>query len=194
MQVNEEDLRVRRTKKLLTEALLGLMQERAFEKISVNDLCDRAMVRRATFYNHFDDKNDLFNYALDEIEEEMLLSTIEKGNFSTSKEMYVSIITRVFDFIEVNRNRFKLIINNNSDRLIMLIATTMRRSVRYFISKNHYSQDYIVPLDIIIDFYMGGLAFIVLDWLQNNEYKKEELIKFFDMMMDEDKFLKNKYN
>jgi len=66
--------------------------------------------------------------------------------------------------------------------------------VRYFISKNHYSQDYIVPLDIIIDFYMGGLAFIVLDWLQNNEYKKEELIKFFDMMMDEDKFLKNKYN
>ncbi|MCI8556096.1 MAG: TetR/AcrR family transcriptional regulator [Clostridia bacterium] len=194
MQVNEEDLRVRRTKKLLTEALLGLMQERAFEKISVNDLCDRAMVHRATFYNHFDDKNDLFNYALDEIEEEMLLSTIEKGNFSTSKEMYVSIITRVFDFIEVNRNRFKLIINNNSDRLIMLIATTMRRSVRYFISKNHYSQDYIVPLDIIIDFYMGGLAFIVLDWLQNNEYKKEELIKFFDMMMDEDKFLKNKYN
>ena len=185
MQVNEEDLRVRRTKKLLTEALLGLMQERAFEKISVNDLCDRAMVHRATFYNHFDDKNDLFNYALDEIEEEMLLSTIE---------MYVSIITRVFDFIEVNRNRFKLIINNNSDRLIMLIATTMRRSVRYFISKNHYSQDYIVPLDIIIDFYMGGLAFIVLDWLQNNEYKKEELIKFFDMMMDEDKFLKNKYN
>lgn len=194
MQVNEEDLRVRRTKKLLTEALLGLMQERAFEKISVNDLCDRAMVHRATFYNHFDDKNDLFNYALDEIEEEMLLSTIEKGNFSTSKEMYVSIITRVFDFIEANRKRFKLIINNNSDRLIMLIATTMRRSVRYFISKNHYSQDYIVPLDIIIDFYMGGLAFIVLDWLQNNEYKKEELIKFFDMMMDEDKFLKNKYN
>lgn len=194
MQVNEEDLRVRRTKKLLTEALLGLMQERAFEKISVNDLCERAMVHRATFYNHFDDKYDLFNYALDEIEEEMLLSTIEKGNFSTSKEMYVSIITRVFDFIEANRKRFKLIISNNSDRLIMLIATTMRRSVRYFISKNHYSQDYIVPLDIIIDFYMGGLAFIVLDWLQNNEYKKEELIKFFDMMMDEDKFLKNKNN
>lgn len=194
MQVNEEDLRVRRTKKLLTEALLGLMQERAFEKISVNDLCERAMVHRATFYNHFDDKYDLFNYALDEIEEEMLLSTIEKGNFSTSKEMYVSIITRVFDFIEANRKRFKLIISNNSDRLIMLIATTMRRSVRYFISKNHYSQDYIVPLDIIIDFYMGGLAFIVLDWLQNNEYKTEELIKFFDMMMDEDKFLKNKNN
>ena len=194
MQDNEEDLRVRRTKKLLIEALMDLMQERAFEKISVNDLCERAMVHRATFYNHFGDKNDLFNYALDEIEEEMLLSTIEKGNFSTSKEMYLSIITRVFDFIEANRKRFKLIINNNSDRLIMLIATTMRRSVRYFISKNHYSQDYIVPLVIIIDFYMGCLAFIVLDWLQNNEYKKEELIKFFDMMMDEDKFLKNKYN
>lgn len=76
----EGDLRIRRTKKLLLDSLMQLLQEHAFEKIGVNDICERAMVHRATFYNHFDDKYDLFNYALSQLEDEMYLSTIEKGS------------------------------------------------------------------------------------------------------------------
>ena len=58
----KEDLRVVRTKKLLTDSLKNLLQEKSFDKITVNDICERAMVHRATFYNHFNDKTDLVNY------------------------------------------------------------------------------------------------------------------------------------
>ncbi len=53
------DLRVRRTHKLLWDALMALMIERDFESITVTDICDRAMVHRTTFYKHFEDKYDL---------------------------------------------------------------------------------------------------------------------------------------
>ncbi len=190
--VIEEDLRVRRTKKLLIEALMSLLQEMAFEKISVNDICERAMVHRATFYNHFSDKADLFNYALDELEEEMFESTIENGNFNSAKEMYLCLIVKVFDFIEENRKKFNLILKNNSEKIVLLIATTMKRSLRYLISKNKYTQEdeYAVPLNIIIDFFMGGITFIVLDWIQHDAYKKEELIKLFEIFIDEQLFKK----
>lgn len=53
------DLRVQRTRKLLWEALLGLLAEKPFEQIQVDELCRRAMVHRTTFYKHYRDKRDL---------------------------------------------------------------------------------------------------------------------------------------
>jgi Transcriptional regulator len=38
------------------------MSKKRLEDITVNEICDAALVRRATFYNHFSDKYDLFNY------------------------------------------------------------------------------------------------------------------------------------
>ena len=58
------DLRVRRTHKLLWEALMAEMSERAFEAITVSDICKRAMVHRTTFYKHYDDKYDLLQQGI----------------------------------------------------------------------------------------------------------------------------------
>ena len=50
MQENQkkEDLRIRRTKKLLSNALFELIKKKPFDKVSVCDICDAAMVHRAT--------------------------------------------------------------------------------------------------------------------------------------------------
>ena len=61
------DRRVRRTRKLLRDALLALMAERGYESITVQDILDRANVGRSTFYTHFYDKEDLLLSGLEEI-------------------------------------------------------------------------------------------------------------------------------
>jgi len=50
------DPRVKRTRKLLLDAFLSLMAEKAFDDITVQDIAARATVNRATFYAHFVDK------------------------------------------------------------------------------------------------------------------------------------------
>lgn len=70
-RIEKEDLRVIRTRKLLCTSLMDLMQTTSFDKLSVNDICEKAMVHRATFYNHFNDKTNLLNYAIDELREEL---------------------------------------------------------------------------------------------------------------------------
>ena len=59
MTQKRDDLRVRRTEKLLQEALIDLVAERGFEAISVGDIAERAMINRSTFYRHYQDKYDL---------------------------------------------------------------------------------------------------------------------------------------
>ncbi len=50
------DLRIQKTYAALTGAFIDLLQIKSFEQITVKELCDNAIVRTATFYNHFADK------------------------------------------------------------------------------------------------------------------------------------------
>ncbi len=61
------DLRVIRTKKLLWEALVGLIEERDFSTITISDITARAMTNRATFYHHYEDKEDLLRRGTAEV-------------------------------------------------------------------------------------------------------------------------------
>ncbi len=54
------DLRIVKTRKALFDTFLEFLQQEGFDSITVNALCEKAMVRRATFYKHFADKYDFF--------------------------------------------------------------------------------------------------------------------------------------
>jgi AcrR family transcriptional regulator len=54
------DARIRRTREILGDALVKLIQEKPFDSITVQQVLDRAGVSRSTFYTHYSDKNDLF--------------------------------------------------------------------------------------------------------------------------------------
>ncbi len=57
--VETVDPRIRRTRALLSEALGTLLEQRPFGEISIQDIADRATVNRATFYDHYPDKEAL---------------------------------------------------------------------------------------------------------------------------------------
>jgi AcrR family transcriptional regulator len=50
------DPRIRRTRKLLQDALKRLLEEKEFDKISIQDITEAATLNRATFYAHYPDK------------------------------------------------------------------------------------------------------------------------------------------
>src|SRR5947209_9279546 len=64
-----EDLRVRRTRKLLTQALIEGTVEKGFAALTVRDITERAMVNCSTFYHHYLDKYDLLEQHLNAIYE-----------------------------------------------------------------------------------------------------------------------------
>jgi AcrR family transcriptional regulator len=69
MQKSEEaeDLRVRRTRKLIQQAFIELTVEKGFAALTVRDITERAMVNRSTFYRHYLDKYDLLEQYMVEM-------------------------------------------------------------------------------------------------------------------------------
>jgi AcrR family transcriptional regulator len=66
-----QDLRIVRTRKMLREAMIALAIQKGFANLTINDIVELAMVNRATFYRHYQDKYDLVESYLDELYTEL---------------------------------------------------------------------------------------------------------------------------
>src|SRR6266849_6218417 len=74
-----KNLRLRRTQKLLREALIELIEERGFEALTIGELTSRAMVSRAAFYRTYQDKYDLVEQIFEEAMSALLNAVGELG-------------------------------------------------------------------------------------------------------------------
>ncbi|WP_228010272.1 TetR/AcrR family transcriptional regulator [Nonomuraea phyllanthi] len=58
---------MRRTRRMIQEALVALILEKGYDAVSVTDIIDRADVGRSTFYAHFSSKQEVLLSNVDEL-------------------------------------------------------------------------------------------------------------------------------
>ena len=191
----KEDLRIQKTRKVLSIALFELLEELPLEKISVIDICNKAMVHRATFYAHFEDKYHLLTYVIDEIKEELFSKTIQLENVTSIKQIYLNLLKTTMDYIEKNKKRFLVMVNNNKTESIYgIVLNAAKRGILYFIDSINIKKDLLIPIDIFIDFFSGGIANIALNFIKSTKpYSMEDLIKYLDTIFDEKMIKLKKY-
>ncbi|MBQ8081283.1 MAG: TetR family transcriptional regulator C-terminal domain-containing protein [Clostridia bacterium] len=111
-----EDRRVRRTKKLLTQALTQLLQQKAVKDITVKELTDLADMNRGTFYLYYRDVFDM----LEQIENE-LFETFDNIVLSHDKESVIGqskpMMLDLFSFIEDNQEMCRVLLGPNGDMM-----------------------------------------------------------------------------
>lgn len=79
-----EDLRVKRTIESIKKSFEELICEKDYEKITVKELCDRAMINKKTFYNYYPTIDDL----LAEMQRQLSAGYIEKvKNYNLPEEL-----------------------------------------------------------------------------------------------------------
>src|SRR5918912_2871676 len=94
MSQQGKNLRLRRTQKLLREALVELVDERGFDAITIGELTSRAMVSRAAFYRNYQDKYDLVEQIFEEA-----MSTLFEAIGEFGQEHPADVWVRFFDHI-----------------------------------------------------------------------------------------------
>ena len=110
----KEDRRVRRTKKLLTQALTQLLQEKQINEITVKELTDLADMNRGTFYLYYKDMFDM----LEKIEDgmfEALDAIISLHEHDDVSQQTKPILLDLFDFIEENQEMCRVLLSPHGD-------------------------------------------------------------------------------
>lgn len=79
MQEKPLDRRIQKTRSYLFDALMSLIVEKGYEKVTIQDIIDRANVGRSTFYAHFENKEQLL-FSGNEAFEKMLENDLTSGD------------------------------------------------------------------------------------------------------------------
>lgn len=96
------NLRVRRTQKLLRDALIELIEERNFEALTIGELTERAMVSRAAFYRNYQDKYDLVEQIFEEAMSDLLNAVGELGREHPA-EVWVKFFEHIAEYDRLYR-------------------------------------------------------------------------------------------
>ena len=166
MGAGENDRRVQRTRALLRAALLSLIEEKGFEALTVQEIIDRANVGRATFYAHFDSKEDLLVSGLDGLR--LALKDLQKQARSRggSDERLFSFSHEIFAHIAEYRKVYRSMVGKPSGALVQqLLQKIVIELVRDDIMANAGGrEEKSVPTEAIVQFVTGGLFGLAMMW------------------------------
>ena len=169
-----------RTKKFLTKSLMDLIIEKDFEDISVTDICEKALITRATFYKYFEDKYNLAQYLLYELEEQIFEKGLQNFSYNSPKELYLKLTELCYDYINCHQhNFFKFIKHSYGNRLRLMILSTINDYIENITKKEQHNFNFKIPVEIVSKFTTGGFAYLMLYMIENNTtFTKEEILKW----------------
>lgn len=180
---NKTDLRIIKTEQALIQALLKLMESKTFDEITVNELCDSAMIRRATFYIHYQDKYDFFAHAVRYVLSLFAISGKKTDESENILDSYVNSVIKILDFTYEKKEIIHSIVRSNMFPILMTISTEeLTKSIRPLIERDISSGILKADnADIITSAFTGAFMGVLNLWINCPEkVTKEEIVDTVD--------------
>ena len=181
------DLRIQKTHTALINAFLQLLQTKRFENITINELCELAMVRRATFYKHFADKYEFFTFFVQWIQREFRNRIVSQEQDGNGVSPYINIIRFALDFLDENEtlvhsvmesNAFPLLLDLISEQIILDVKERLR-------TDQNNGKELLLSPELMAFSYTGALLNILRWWIGHKEQmSKEEIVAQIQKVFD----------
>ena len=173
MMKRKEDARVLKTKEKLFTSFTELLGEKTFEEITINEICLRADIRRATFYKHFTDKYDFLAGLTRRLREsfEAKFHAENKVIDVYRSEYYLEYLRAVVDFLDKNEEIVKLILD--SDLTSSLVSVIVEEN--YVRTKEKLDEDIkkgltlVASADTVAIYLAGGISNAIIKWLKTGK-------------------------
>ncbi len=156
-----------RSRKLIRQAFVELLQEKQLEKITVTDIITRADINRGTFYAHYQDTRAVIEQIENEIIEKMLefLAEFRYKNFFQNP---LSLLLKISRYLEDDLEFYRVLINSRgAEQFLLKLKDTFVR---------HMEMDTDIPDEvkqsptflIRIHFFAGGLVNLYQVWFRGD--------------------------
>ncbi len=166
--MNQADRRVRRTQKLLGDALIALALEKEFDEITIQEITDRADIGYRTFYRHYSDKDELLKDVLStvmiEMRELMGPPPIEFFIDPNVQSADLPGAAILFRHVQDNSDLYRVLLF--SDRT--LVQPLKDFAIQEFMATFGVLPEPNIPYDIMVNHMVSALISILRWWLENN--------------------------
>ncbi len=158
-----EDIRITKSKRDLCNALVELMKNTPFKKITVGDICSTAMINKMTFYKHYADKYELLNDVFLNIKQSIIVSAEAAIPTQNVDDTALDLTFRVLDAV-INEclNQKQLLMDISHDEMVLtMISTTIEKSIYELLSSINIHHTFKYRLDILTSAVTGATTFLI---------------------------------
>jgi AcrR family transcriptional regulator len=174
MPEKELDKRVERSRRLLIDALLELMKDRPYSKISVAHIAEQSGVARPTFYLHFHSKDDLLIAYIDEMFERFYE---EIDQYITQRKDADPVIASImFRQWSDNAEFAHLLVQKDIESLMLnQFKNYIERVVERFMTA-HSIKNQAGLLPYVVDFLAGASFMVITRWVREGMVETPEVM------------------
>lgn len=152
------DRRVKRTNKLLSDALIALSQRDGYDAVTIRDITDYADISYSTFFRHFPDKDSLFISVFRGCVEE--LRSLLEGRATTTEGGTV-----LFQHVAHNQPLYRVLLGGlNSSAIVQAVQAVMVAQVLHDIT---FTAEGVIPKEIAANHMAASALALVKWWLDN---------------------------
>lgn len=170
------DLRIKRTQNAIKESFFYLIKEIGFEKISVKNLTENAMISRNTFYLHYSDKYDLLKKICDEMIRNLFFRVgkqvrrIQKREKVLTFEDIAFIMSIGLKAINEEREKYKILFSSSScDILTERLSVVITRFLDLFTQAFGRIDE--LSIQYIVNGLIGIIKYYVMNDVENIDEK-----------------------
>jgi AcrR family transcriptional regulator len=181
--MQKNDRRIQRTRKLLQDTLIGLMQERGYDTITVQEIVDEANLGRTTFYLHYNNKDELFlschESILGEFEGALWAHPLSRDELLAPQPP--SGLFAVFEHLKAAWGQLEPIFQSRDGELILRhIRDGSVREVETNLRTIFADVESAIPLEVLAAYLVGAKFALFQWWLEKRRpYTTEQLAHAF---------------
>ncbi|WP_318503100.1 TetR/AcrR family transcriptional regulator [Bacillus sp. T3] len=169
-----------RTRRQIIQSFIHVLQTKRFSSITVQDICEDALIHRTSFYRYYEDKYSLLRDFIYHISEELI-----QLNQKSDSNIFKSLVDYVEDHFVLFENTllgsdghilFKSMVKIASD-IMREHSITGNEPISTKINQSKYP-------DVMCDLYATSFMTILQNWISKEyKYEKEELFEIFNQVM-----------
>lgn len=153
-----------RSKALIRKALLDLLEEKSFDKITITDVAKRADVNRGTFYLHYKDVSEVLKHiALSFVDE--LFDKIEELDIERVIENPELVFSIISEFLSKDFEFYQKLIE--LDTVGFVLNEALERGKGYFLPYIKSRKElYVKQPEIVVNYILAGTISVYCDILR----------------------------
>jgi AcrR family transcriptional regulator len=174
------DRRAQRTRQTLSHALVALIQEKRYDAITVQDICDRANVGRSTFYAHYQDKDDLLASNFSDVMKNLSQPFAERDG------QLIFPLAPLFEHTKSHQELYKALLWGGGIEVLMHAGQRQwsEQITRYMEAVLHDGRQPTVPIPVLAAYMAGSLYTLLFYWLDHKlPYSPERMDEIFQQLV-----------
>lgn len=177
MDSDQLDRRAQRSRELLTAALTELLHEQRYDLISVRDIITHAKVSRSTFYQHFQDKDDLLASSFTQ-----MLSQLDHRPPDAELDLRLLPALEMFRHVQSHRKLYESVVGGRGlDVLFRAGRDYWGKTIEQTVTADSGTP---IPVPVLITYVTGAFLNLLKWWLDNRlPYPPERMAAMFEELV-----------